>query len=239
MNKRQRKKLLKQQAEALQSQKQEVLAKLQGPTERTRSAKTRRRAIERASHQLNPSSPLIGDPIEAFVQRKKDTLKRSVHRFDKLIDAYVEEQVQIRRETIKREREKFLQIELPPYVDYEEEMSALGYNLRKGQLKVIPDLDFMANEYFQWWERAFQNILSDSGRKQGGLEKMLGVMSYDLHDLAVQTFIERQHEDPRSICADARRLIEREITEYGERYAEEKAKTYALTNKSTATGRRK
>lgn len=234
MNKRQRKKLLKQQALELQQVSEVEVVKHRARDQVKTKKRTRSRAIARLKAEEHLSNDVLGE----FIQRKRNTLNTSVKRFDKLIDDYIEEQVEIRRETIKREREKVLEVDLPPYIDFEAEMNNLGYALRKGQLKVVPDLDFMANEYFQWWERTFYGIVEGSGFRREGLYKMLERMAFDVRDIAIQTFIERQHEDPRNICAGAWHILEREIAEYGERYEEEKNKVYSLTNKPNATGRR-
>lgn len=233
MNKRQRKKQLQRQ-ELIQLQQNQNLSKREA-----KKVQKSRQWLSSVSSSYIRSDFMIGtDTINQFVSRKRKKLKRNVKRFHSLVDDYVAEQVEIRKQIIQEEREKFLEIEMPPYIDYEAEMYRIGFPLRKGELKVIPDLDFMENHYFRAWDSAYYNVLEEAGYRGDGLRKLLDKMSYNMRDLAVQTFVERQFEDPWRIVADARRLIEREIIEYAERYAEEKAKVYAFENKPNATGKR-
>lgn len=238
MNKRQRKKQLKQQQQLQQVKQQEVLEQLGLPSrKKARGKKERRRAIEKIALPTF-SSTSASDPIGDFIRRKRDILVREVKRFDKLIDAYVDEQVAIRKEIIRKERERVLDIELPAYVDYVQEMNKLGYNLRNGELKVVPDLDFMANEYMQGWSRSLEQVVISSGFREKGLRKMLERMAFSIWELAVDTFVENQHEDPRNILARCYKLIEQSIAEHGEQYDRQKKEVYAFENKPGATGQR-
>lgn len=227
MNKRQRKKLQKQQGQKIQLVQERVVSQ---PKERTRK-KTRKRAIAR-SHNIG------NDPIGQFIEQKKISLGRYTQRFDKLIDDYIEEQVAIRRETLEQAKLKVLEVELPPYIDYHAAMNELGYDLAKGELKVIPDLDFMENHYFQTWERAFERIVEENGKRGQGIVKLLDIMAHDIRLQAIDTFVKRQFENPFDIVMDARSILEQTIREYGERYDEEQEKVYRFSNKPEATGKR-
>lgn len=180
------------------------------------------------------------DYIDRFIERKQEVLAQAKQRFNALIDEYVEEEIARQQGISEHELQEVLAIEVPPYIDYHEEMRKLGYpNIYPGCLEVVPDLDYMANHYLQAWEYAFDSLLEDSGYRKEEFAKVLDYYYSDVRQIATEFFLENQRTDPRLLVLKAYSVIKDSFLEYGERYQEEKEKVYKFVNNPNNTGKRR